>query len=117
MARSRKSAADACDDALRALFDAPHPDDAGAFADATRPLAVAFSGGLDSTVLLHAAVRAAGPGRVLALHVHHGLQPAAEGWATHALEACGRLGVRARVLRASGRPAAVSYTHLTLPTN
>ncbi|MFM6961590.1 MAG: ATP-binding protein, partial [Polynucleobacter victoriensis] len=37
-------------------------------------LAVAFSGGLDSTVLLHATVKAHGANNVYALHVHHGIQ-------------------------------------------
>lgn len=45
-------------------------------------LVVAFSGGIDSTVLLHLAVHAAA-GPVRAVHVHHGLQPAADDWATH----------------------------------
>jgi tRNA(Ile)-lysidine synthase len=69
------------------------------------PFAVAFSGGLDSTVLLHAAVRRAGASRVLALHVHHGLQPAADGWVEHCAAQAARLGVAFRVLRAEGRPA------------
>jgi asparagine synthetase B (glutamine-hydrolysing) len=36
-------------------------------------IAVAFSGGVDSSVLLDAAVRVAGASRCVALHVHHGL--------------------------------------------
>ena len=46
------------------------------------PLCVAYSGGLDSTVLLHAlAARARSRGqRVRAWHVHHGLHPNAEGY-------------------------------------
>ncbi len=45
-------------------------------------VAVAFSGGRDSLALLHATVRcAAALGlQVVALHVHHGLQPEADGW-------------------------------------
>ncbi len=45
-------------------------------------VAVAASGGLDSSALLHATCRQAGAlgVQVLALHVHHGLQAAAEGW-------------------------------------
>lgn len=51
-------------------------------------LAVAFSGGCDSTALLHAVWRAATTlGRdaieLHALHVHHGLQSAADDWAVH----------------------------------
>ena len=47
------------------------------------PIAVAFSGGLDSSVLLDAAVRMAGASRLVALHVHHGLSPNADDWLAH----------------------------------
>ncbi len=45
-------------------------------------IAVAWSGGRDSTALLHATLRAAlGQGiEVVALHVHHGLSPHADEW-------------------------------------
>lgn len=45
-------------------------------------VAVAWSGGRDSTALLHATLVAAAPlgVRVLALHVHHGLSPNADDW-------------------------------------
>lgn len=45
-------------------------------------VAVAFSGGRDSTALLHAVWRqsAGTPLRVVALHVHHGLMPQADHW-------------------------------------
>lgn len=46
-------------------------------------LAVAFSGGLDSTVLLHATVKAHGAKNVYALHVHHGIQKEANQWQQH----------------------------------
>ena len=46
-------------------------------------IAVAFSGGVDSTVLLDAAVRVAGASRCVALHVHHGLSPHADAWLAH----------------------------------
>ncbi len=69
------------------------------------PWAVGFSGGLDSTVLLHALVRVAGASRVLALHVDHGLQTASGAWAAHCEAVCARLGVRCLVLRAEGAPA------------
>ena len=49
-----------------------------AFAPAL-PLAVALSGGADSTALLLACARR-WPGQVLAIHVHHGLQAAADGF-------------------------------------
>lgn len=44
---------------------------------------IAFSGGLDSTVLLDAAVRVAGASRCVALHVHHGLSANADQWLAH----------------------------------
>jgi tRNA(Ile)-lysidine synthase len=55
-------------------------------------VAVATSGGRDSTALLHACARAArGSGlRVLALHVHHGLMPQADEWVRHLRRQCGR---------------------------
>lgn len=48
-------------------------------------MAVAYSGGRDSTALLHATARAAlGTGvQVLGLHVHHGLSLHADDWLTH----------------------------------
>lgn len=52
---------------------------------------VAFSGGLDSTVLLHQLVswqRQQPQLRVRALHVHHGLSPNADRWAVHCQQVC-----------------------------
>ena len=54
-----------------------------------RPWAVAFSGGADSTALLLAA-HTAWPGAVVALHVHHGLQAAADGFEDHVRGQCQR---------------------------
>jgi tRNA(Ile)-lysidine synthase len=47
------------------------------------PLAVAFSGGLDSTVLLHATIKAHDKKNVHAFHVHHGIQQEADQWQAH----------------------------------
>ncbi|PWG63923.1 tRNA lysidine(34) synthetase TilS [Sediminicurvatus halobius] len=66
-------------------------------------LAVAFSGGRDSHVLLHLAV-AAGL-RVRALHVHHGLQAQADAWARHCETVAGDLGVPLTVLPVRVVPA------------
>ena len=47
---------------------------------------VAFSGGLDSTVLLDllaAEQHALGPDRLIAVHIHHGLLPQADEWVAH----------------------------------
>ena len=101
MARSRKSVDGALSEALLAAGVTAH---AAATPGPVRPLAVAFSGGLDSTVLLHAAARVLGPARVLALHVHHGLQPAADRWVAHCTEQAHGLGVACRALRARGAP-------------
>ena len=71
-----------------------------------RPLlAVAFSGGLDSTVLLDLVSRLWPPDRLLALHVHHHLQPAADAWPAHCQTFAAARGVRCRVLHARSRPA------------
>ena len=56
------------------------------------PLAVAFSGGADSTALLVACVRQ-WPGQVRAIHIHHGLQAAADGFASHCQALCEQLQV------------------------
>ena len=51
-----------------------------AITDTSARIAVAFSGGLDSTVLLHSTVAAYGPENVIALHVNHNLQEVADDW-------------------------------------
>ena len=55
-------------------------------------IAVAFSGGLDSTALLHATLGQAlhDDVQVLALHVHHGLSPHADAWLEHGAAQCKR---------------------------
>jgi tRNA(Ile)-lysidine synthase len=68
------------------------------------PLAVAYSGGADSTALLLACVEK-WPGQVSAIHIHHGLQAAADGFEQHARETCARLGVPLQVLRVDARHA------------
>jgi tRNA(Ile)-lysidine synthase len=55
-------------------------------------LAVAFSGGLDSTVLLHATIKAHGKKNVHALHVHHGIQKEADQWQAHCKAVAKKLG-------------------------
>lgn len=76
-------------------------------------MAVAYSGGKDSTALLHATVKAAVPlgVAVIALHVHHGLSPNADQWLAHARNFCRRLRSRGHDVafafhRVSSRPAA-----------
>ncbi|MCC5794385.1 MAG: tRNA lysidine(34) synthetase TilS [Chromatiales bacterium] len=62
---------------------------------ARRPIAVAFSGGRDSTVLLHAlsVLREQQGFPLRALHVRHDLQPDAGNWAAHCARFCERLGL------------------------
>jgi tRNA(Ile)-lysidine synthase len=68
---------------------------------AGRPVVVGFSGGLDSTVLLHLlasapGVRAAG---LRALHVHHGLHAQADAWLGQCRHACDALDIPLAVAR------------------
>jgi tRNA(Ile)-lysidine synthase len=59
-------------------------------------LAVALSGGADSSALALAA-QERWPGRVVALHVHHGLQAAADGFEAHVRAQCQRWGMACHV--------------------
>lgn len=62
------------------------------------PVALAYSGGADSSALLHAAARA-WPGQVQAVHIHHGLQDAAEAFVTHCQQSCAALHIPLHILR------------------
>ena len=57
-----------------------------------RRVAVAYSGGRDSTALLHVTLKVAEALdiHVVALHVHHGLSPNADAWLSHCRERCRR---------------------------
>jgi tRNA(Ile)-lysidine synthase len=67
---------------------------------------VAYSGGMDSTVLLHAlnALRDALSADLGALHVDHGLSSAAGAWRCHCRDTCARLGLEFRDLRVDAVP-------------
>ncbi|WP_062480942.1 tRNA lysidine(34) synthetase TilS [Variovorax boronicumulans] len=75
-----------------------------AFEPASLPLAVGFSGGADSTALL-AACAARWPGQVIAFHVHHGLQAAADDFEWQCAQVCERLGVPLVTHRVDARHA------------
>ena len=68
---------------------------------------VAFSGGLDSQVLLHAlcALRDQLDAGIAAVHVHHGLQTDADMWELHCQQVCDELSVEYTSLQVDGRPA------------
>jgi tRNA(Ile)-lysidine synthase len=69
---------------------------------------IAFSGGLDSHVLLHqcAVLQATSPHlRFRALHIDHGLQPQSAGWAEHCRRVCADLNI----------PFACQALHLQIP--
>lgn len=63
---------------------------------------IAFSGGLDSTVLLHLLATLANAESLPALsaiHIHHGLQATADAWPQHCQSVCDALGVPLQVKR------------------
>lgn len=64
------------------------------------PLLVGFSGGMDSTVLLHVlAASGARDAGLRAIHVHHGLQAEADDWARHCQAFCEVLGIALTIAR------------------
>ena len=70
---------------------------------------VAFSGGLDSTVLLHLLAQLAkkhSQPELKAIHIHHGLQAAADAWPGHCQSVCDALGVPLEVIRVQVLPGA-----------
>jgi len=70
---------------------------------------IAFSGGLDSTVLLHllATLSKNHPLPALsAIHVHHGLQAVADAWPEHCRRVCAALGVPLELVSVQVRPGA-----------
>lgn len=66
-------------------------------------IAVAYSGGLDSSALLHLAHRHAVDNGItlFAFHIHHGISPNADDWVVHCESECARLGVRMDMRRIS----------------
>ena len=66
------------------------------------PLAIAYSGGADSTALLHAAC-AQWPGQVRAVHIHHGLQTAADEFEASCRAVCAQLNVTLHVAKVNAK--------------
>lgn len=66
---------------------------------------VAYSGGRDSHVLLHAmaGLREALPGDLRAIHVNHGLHPQADQWARHCRSVCDALSVPLHIVSVDAR--------------
>jgi tRNA(Ile)-lysidine synthase len=70
---------------------------------------IAFSGGLDSTVLLHLLAHLAKTESLpplSAVHIHHGLQAVADAWPQHCQSVCDGLGVPLLIERVAVRPGA-----------
>ncbi|MDC0238028.1 tRNA lysidine(34) synthetase TilS [Gammaproteobacteria bacterium] len=61
---------------------------------------VAYSGGLDSTVLMKTAFEVFGPERCTAVHINHGLSPKANEWQIHCENAAAAIGISIEVVRA-----------------
>lgn len=76
----------------------PTPEQALAGFSPGLPFVVALSGGADSTALLLVSARR-WPGQVRAVHIHHGLQTAADGFEAHCRALCLALGVPLAVRR------------------
>ena len=68
------------------------------------PIAVAYSGGADSTALLLACAQK-WPGQVSAIHVHHGIQAAADDFVAHCTAFCKHIGVPLQVVHVNARHA------------
>ncbi len=62
---------------------------------------IAYSGGLDSTVLLYALAEIANGSECAsqAVHVHHALHPQADNWSEHCETVCARLGIPFTMIR------------------
>ena len=77
---------------------------AGLAAAVQTPVAVAYSGGADSTALLLMLARQH-PGQVQAIHIHHGLQAAADDFSAHCKMFCAQLDVPLRVAHVNAAAA------------
>lgn len=64
---------------------------------------LAYSGGMDSTVLLHTMAQLKAqhklPEPIIAIHIHHGLSPNADAWQRHCEQTCATLGIPLTCIR------------------
>jgi tRNA(Ile)-lysidine synthase len=63
---------------------------------------VAYSGGIDSHVLLHLCYL--GGMSVRAVHIHHGLQAEADSWDTHCRNVCANIGIAYKCIHVEAQP-------------
>jgi len=66
---------------------------------ATQNIWIAYSGGVDSHVLLHLLARQAPSTTLHAIHIHHGLQTQANDWAQHCSQVCQQLQIDFHLIR------------------
>lgn len=69
---------------------------------------VGFSGGLDSVVLLHAAIAVCGADAITAVHVNHRLQAQADEWADQCAQTAATLGAGFQAERTAPAPSQFS---------
>ena len=71
----------------------------------TSTLWVAYSGGLDSHVLLHSLATMPLTQQLKAIHIHHGLQTVADNWVKHCQHVCDELGIALEVVHLHLNPS------------
>jgi len=71
----------------------------------TQRLWIAYSGGLDSHLLLYALAQLRPPFELRAIHIHHGLHAQADNWAKHCQEVCQVFKIACEVKRVKVRLA------------
>ena len=64
---------------------------------------IAYSGGLDSTVLLHAASVNSNHA-IRALHIDHQLHPDSKEWCQHCIDQCDKLNIEVEIIRVDTKP-------------
>lgn len=65
---------------------------------------IAFSGGLDSHVLLHLVAQSFPLEQITAVHINHGLSPNADQWQAHCHSACAQLNINFQALSVKAHP-------------